>query len=189
MSRESERVRKRKRPAYKMNLLIISDTHGKYGKISDVIELQRVLPRKDRPTYLLHLGDGANDVERAEIPKDMNVISVKGNCDRFYDDTPSIRIFTLFGKKIVAFHGHEFSVKHSDVKAEEYAIMNDADILLYGHTHRRTEYIVKSGEAVGNTVANKDLYVFNPGSLGYDNSFGVITVTDSGVLFSFGHIK
>ena len=173
-----------------MNLLVISDTHGKYRKISDVIEIQRGLPKKDRPTHLIHLGDGASDLERVDISKDICPFPIRGNCDVFcFDDIPHERIFTLFNKKIVAFHGHEYSVKHSDVKAIEYAIKNEADILLYGHTHKRTEYTVRCGEPVGNTKAIKDLLVFNPGSLGYDGSFGVLTINENGVLASFGNIK
>ena len=173
-----------------MNLLVISDTHGKYGKISEVIKLQRGLQSKDRPTHMIHLGDGALDIERAEVPQDMCAFSVRGNCDRFCSDgIPNERIFTFYNKKIVAFHGHEYSVKHSDVKAVEYAIMNGADVLLYGHTHRRAEYTVRCGEAVGNAVATKDILVLNPGSLGYDGSFGVLTIKDNGALASFGSIK
>lgn len=173
-----------------MNLLVISDTHGKHSKISDIIVLQRGLPCKNRPTHLIHLGDGALDLERASIPQDMCVFSVRGNCDIFCSDNiPDERIFTLFNKKIVAFHGHKYSVKHSDVKAVEYAIMNDADILLYGHTHRCAEYTVRCDETVGNAKATKELLVLNPGSLGYDGSFGVLTINENGVLASFGSIK
>ncbi len=173
-----------------MNLLVISDTHGKYKKISDVIELQTPLGERERPTHLIHLGDGVLDLDRIVIPQNMCAFSVKGNCDRFYDGSiPSERIFTLYEKKIVAFHGHEYSVKYGDVKAVEYALLNDADILLYGHTHRRTEYTVRCGETVGSVKAKKDLLVFNPGSLGYDDSFGVLTISENRVLASFGSIK
>lgn len=190
MSRGSERVRKRKRRAFKMDLLVVSDTHGKYNKISEVIELQTAIPKKDRSTYLLHLGDGVSDLDRAKIPEDMCVFSVRGNCDVFYaEGIPNERVFTLFGKKIVALHGHGLSVKQGDVLAIEYAIKNEADILLYGHTHKRTEYVVRSGESVGRELVKKDLLVFNPGSLGYDNSFGIITINENGILASHGMIK
>ena len=57
-----------------------------------------------------------------------------------------------------------------------------ADIALFGHTHERyEEYLPEYG-----------LWLFNPGALAYpergEPSFGLLTVTPGGLLFSHGEI-
>ncbi|MBQ9428630.1 MAG: metallophosphoesterase family protein, partial [Clostridia bacterium] len=56
-------------------------------------------------------------------------------------------------------------------------------IALFGHTHRRCEeYIPEAG-----------LYLFNPGSIGSSRdgvySYGILTLDEKNVLFSFGEVE
>ena len=61
-----------------MQILVVSDTHGAYDVLRDVI---RSHPKAE---LVIHCGDGENDVAqyRREFPDDAKrVLIVRGNCD------------------------------------------------------------------------------------------------------------
>lgn len=73
------------------------------------------------------------------------------------------------GKKIFFIHGHPYYVKHGYERIEEEAKNRGADICLFGHTHiPYTEY--KDG-----------IYFMNPGAV-FNGSYGIIDITDSGIM-------
>ena len=174
-----------------ISLLIVSDTHGRHYLLQELLERQLELDDKFRPRHLIHLGDGVDDIEKCKASERFCIHEVRGNCDGIFylNVAPKERIIELGGYKILAMHGHAFSVKSGEDRAVEYAAKLGADMLLYGHTHVKTSYTLRKGVAFGNTVLNKDVLVANPGSLGYDGSFGVVTISDAGMDFSFGSIK
>ena len=174
------------------NILVVSDTHGRYFALEEVLDRQLKLDAKFRPTHIIHLGDGAADVEECAIGK-MCVHAVRGNCDDFFfsysKGLEKEKIIVLNGYKILIMHGDSYSVKNGDERAIARAVECDADLLLYGHTHVATSYTVSSGTCVCQKNLHKDIKVMNPGSLGYDGKFGTVCLSDNGILLSHGSIK
>lgn len=167
-----------------INILILSDTHGRADRVRDVIALQT-----QAPDYILHLGDGFPDLERCDTG-DATVLCVRGNCDTVNDGTPDERLLTVGGLKIMMMHGHKFGVKSSLEYAVEHAAEARADILLHGHTHIQHETIFPEGSSVGTHRLEKPITVFNPGSAGgiFTGSFGTLTIRDGVALFGCGRL-
>ena len=176
-----------------MTFLVVSDTHGRCFALEEVLERQLKLEEKFRPTHLIHLGDGICDLEGSALAQRLCLHTVRGNCDNLFyavaHEIPKERLIEFYGYKILIMHGDGCQVKSGDVKALERAVSCNADILMYGHTHLATSYTLKKGARVGDAVLEKDLSVFNPGSLGYSGSFGTLTLSDSGIILSHGSIK
>lgn len=139
-------------------LLIISDTHGDYDVLCDIIE--EFGPQSDA---LVFCGDGICDIgmyiqESYEDEKlrDLlpNIIALtKGNGDSerypiIYSDPdssektrhvltiPNRVEFTAAGRNIIAVHGHKHSVESGIDILSATASTLDADLVFYGHTHR-----------------------------------------------------
>ena len=91
------------------------------------------------------------------------------------------------GKKIFMMHGHRYMVKSGYTVAAEKAIKKGADILLFGHTHQPLCLLIGAGARVGDTVAQKDLWIFNPGSI-REGCFGTLTVKNGQVLLNNAYI-
>ena len=174
-----------------MTLLVVSDIHGRGSRLGDMLDAQI-----SRPEMILFLGDGYADVSRAEL-NGIPAVSVRGNCDVWslvgMEDIPDERILDLDGRKILMMHGHSRGVGYDVERAVGYAASRGADILLYGHTHVKFYHRYEAGETVGGVVLEKELHVFNPGSLGQprdggEPSFGVIEARREGLLFSWGKV-
>ena len=177
-----------------MKCLIFSDTHG-----NDRLIYKALLAHKDAEV-LFFLGDGLSDLAGVNLTA-FNVmpIYVKGNCDfnpDAYFSVPPRRVETveLMGKRIVITHGDAFNAKYGTEELESLCEQMDADILLFGHTHQRLEQYVdvqKKYEGIAGYEQKlgtmKSYYLFNPGSAGgYDGSYGILTLTETSSLFSFG---
>ena len=58
--------------------MIVSDSHGRYERLSELLDRQRGVDA------LMFLGDGLADLERADAYlRGFSVFAVKGNCDSF----------------------------------------------------------------------------------------------------------
>lgn len=110
-------------------LVILSDSHG---NINAIESLARLFMEND---YVVHLGDGANDIRsfRKEYPE--KVYQCAGNCD-FISPLPEEDILEIEGVRIFYCHGHKYGVKSDLTALAEKAKACDCDIALYGHTHR-----------------------------------------------------
>jgi len=165
-----------------MKCLCFSDSHG------DSRNMREALSRHPDAEVVFFLGDGLSDIEPiVSADRSRAWIYVRGNCDFFHTTLPG-RIkktekVTLMGYKIVLTHGDVCGVKYGDDGILRLAEAEDADIALFGHTHLPRENFVRAESGRG-------IYLFNPGSIGRDypapRSYGVITLTESGVLFSHG---
>lgn len=146
-----------------MRILVLSDSHGARRKVEDV------LLRQSKAEVVLHLGDGADDLEyaRVEYPA-MAFYQVEGNCDRCCD-FPDVEQLTIEGQRIFFTHGHLFGVKRGIDALLEHGRSKGADIVLFGHTHRPE------------TGYEDGLYWMNPGSL-REGSYGFIDITDKGIV-------
>jgi putative phosphoesterase len=154
-----------------MKILVFSDTHGDKSKI------QQAMLSHSNADVIVHCGDGENDLEamKGMFPYKA-YYNVRGNCD-FCSSLDPVLEFTLEGKKFMVTHGHLYNVKWGTQNLIYSALEKKVDIVLYGHTHiPENEYI-------------DGLYVMNPGSChGYGATYGVIEITDKGILTSIVNI-
>lgn len=125
------------------------------------------------------LGDGLFDLSslRAKY-KNAAFLSVRGNCDPLAESADALGKITLEGVRIIYAHGDRHGVKYSTSHLFKYAEDNSADIFLFGHTHTpHLEY-------------RDGIYIFNPGSISGRGAsvptYGVMNITDKGVLLSHG---
>ena len=164
---------------------MLSDSHGRVDKI------ERSLRLFGAPTAILFLGDGLCDLARAEL-SGARVYAVRGNCDAvstLFGESVPLQSMRRFGEyNIMSMHSHLFS----PLGAQEYAARQGADILAFGHTHKRYEKYYPAGSVIGGYEIEKPLWVINPGSVGQPRdgacSFGRISIGEAGVSLSFGEI-
>ena len=165
-----------------MDFLIVSDTHGRADRVEALL-------RRARADILLFLGDGLRDL--VAVPDGITLRTVRGNCDFFgIDDAPEERLEVFGALRVFMTHGHRYHVKSGLGAALAAAVARDADVLLYGHTHRAEILQLAPGDEVGGRVLQKPLIVLNPGSLGQPPdgkpTFATLTVCPNGILPSIG---
>jgi uncharacterized protein len=128
-----------------MRIGIISDTHN--------LLRAEVFERLRGVEHLLHAGDiGSPDILH-ELGAIAPVTAVWGNTDDWdiREMVPEVARVTLGGASIVVVHGQQFGSPTPAKLAEAYP---DADLVVFGHTHRPLI------ERVGRTLT------VNPGSAG-----------------------
>lgn len=160
-----------------MKCLCFSDSHGYTSGI------RRALSAHPDSEVVFFLGDGLCDIEPI-ISENQNRawIFVRGNCDIRREinsiEAKIVESITLEGKKITLTHGDRYGAKHGHGELLALAKRTGSDIILFGHTHTPHE----------SYNSDMGVYLFNPGSIsgGYSSpkSYGIITLTAGGVLFS-----
>lgn len=167
-----------------MEFLIFSDSHGRVENIQAAIERQI-----KNPDAILFLGDGARDLDRLFLI-DTPLWAVRGNCDWASSDyaDKTERLLFFEGHTILLCHGHEWGVKGGLSALIAHAAEVGADIVLFGHTHVPTITTIAAGETIGKTVLSRPMYLFNPGSIGYEGNFGVLILKGESVLLSHGSL-
>lgn len=146
-----------------IRILTVSDTHG------SCYTLGRVLDRHPDAHSLLHLGDGAADMEELLPTCRIPVYQVAGNCD-FCAHHPAEQEIRIGGAVLFFTHGHGYSVKSGIGRLEVEARRRGANVALFGHTH---EPLCRY---------ENGLYLINPGSLRFGGSYAIIDITDRGIL-------
>ena len=158
-----------------LKCLVLSDSHGMIDRLRTAVK------RAGNIDVLFFLGDGLSDLaEVISLFPSVSFMAVKGNCD-FFDPIPGrsvrkIDSITLNDKKIVMTHGDLYGAKYGLDGLISLAANMSADVILYGHTHERAETYIDG------------VYYLNPGAVRGDRnppSAGILTLTESGVLFSF----
>ncbi len=154
-------------------LLVLSDTHGKLGKLlqDSGSELVHHLNESDR---IFHLGDGEEDIRKLALLYPTKLEYVNGNCD-LADDTP-VRIIDIENTRFLLTHGHKFSVKTNLMKLELECRYREADVGLFGHTHRVTY------EDLGG------LTLLNPGSVATSKTYMQIVVDGDKIMYKIFQI-
>lgn len=140
-----------------MKILVFSDSHGRVAPMERAIRLEQ-------PDQIFHLGDCVPDgtaLKKYGIP----LLQVAGNCDPGSQE-PEIRVLELEGVRIYMTHGHLHGVKTLYQRAIYAALGEDAQLLLFGHTHRAECYY------------DQGLWLLNPGAVGAWGSYGVILLAD-----------
>lgn len=175
------------------DILIVSDTHGRKTRLEDLIAYRQKLIKNQEPLTIIHLGDGLNDLF-SSLQYD-NVIShvVRGNCDTsigdrmspYGEDIPIYSLIYLGRYRALITHGHAFSVKNGYEEICREASRQNADFVLFGHTHLPLLEYIEKGSIRG---VERDLVLFNPGSLSsmFDATFGNLSISENGFLFSHG---
>ena len=119
---------------------------------------------------ILHAGDVNARSTLVALAQIAPVEAVRGDHDRTLDDLPAVRELTVEGKRIVLVHGHRarwieephtllwtlslgFFRPHAGLPRALRRRFPDADVIVYGHTHR----------AEASTVDGA--LVFNPGGV------------------------
>ena len=121
---------------------LISDTHG--------LVRASVFAALDGAELILHAGDVGDGV-LAELRAIAPVRAVCGNTDPLGDpELPPAQELTLDGVRIHVSHGHELGAPTPEKLLATY----DADVIVYGHTHR--QLVVHAGGR----------WVVNPGAAG-----------------------
>ncbi len=148
-----------------MRILVVSDTHGDYGA------LQRAILAQPHAEVVIHLGDGAEEAERAQAAfPEKRFLRLRGNCD-WGSKLPAFLVEEFSGKRFYCTHGAAEEVKFGLYEAERRAREYKANVLLFGHTHTPLcEY-------------DDGLYLLNPGSLhGFGATYGFVDVTKAGIV-------
>jgi len=155
-----------------MKILVVSDTHGRWGALYNVIKAH---PDADT---VIHLGDGNDDLERIRIEfPHQTLVGVAGNCDFLAaSGIRSTCVLEADGKTIFFTHGHNYRVKSGEGLVEQAARARNADICLYGHTH------------VPCCEFRSGLYIMNPGSVGHPRdsqpTCGIIEINNGRITMS-----
>ena len=172
-----------------MKCLIFSDSHG------DIYSLDRAIRTHRDADILFFLGDGLSDLDALSVPEDMMVIAVRGNCDfsGVYRGAfvKSLEKITLMGKTIVLTHGNLYGAKYGEGGLLRLAMEENADIVLFGHTHTPVElfrYLPSETTEEEDATEEHPVTLFNPGSLGStSHTYGILTITETTYLFSHAH--
>jgi len=141
-----------------MTILLVSDSHNDYQALD---QLMAKYPNMD---LYLHAGDSEQD-EFSIKP----FISVRGNCDHYYD-FPNFLV-------IPSPHGNIY-VQHTPYVSKSVINEHNAKIVIHGHTHvRRNERI------------NGILFI-NPGAISYsrdkfDGSYAILEIDSQNVEVKF----
>lgn len=144
-----------------MKILVFSDSHRSMSGMYMAID-------RHHPDQVIHLGDLVQDAETlADVYPRLPICRVPGNCDGWTTE-PLKRQITLAGKEFLLSHGHLWNVKNGYDRAISDARAAQADMLLFGHTHRSLCQQMEDG-----------LWVMNPGAS--RSSYGLIEIRD-GVL-------
>ncbi|MBQ7907487.1 MAG: metallophosphoesterase [Clostridia bacterium] len=158
-----------------MKMLVFSDSHGRADRIVEAIDLH-----KNNTDVVIFLGDGLSDIEylRQGYPQ-IAFYMVKGNCDFFTGSVHSEQVITLDGIRIFITHGHLYGAKSRYESMTYRAAELGCDAAFFGHTHLAEDNIYD--------VYDKRIHLFNPGSIGYEGSYGIVN-TSKGVLVT-SHAK
>ena len=113
-----------------MKILICSDSHTRLDYFQKVIDFEE-------PEMIIFAGDHSTDaIDMSLVYSEIPFKIVRGNTDYFDKDTRDIEIFEVNGKKVFLTHGHLFGVKSNLNEIEKKAVSENADICIFGHTHR-----------------------------------------------------
>ena len=141
-----------------MKILLVSDSHGDYESLD---RLFKIHPNMD---LYLHAGDSEQD-EFSIKP----FISVRGNCDHYYDFPNYLVIPSPAGN---------IYIQHTPFVSKSIISEHKAKIVIHGHTHTRRN------ELIGGI-----LFV-NPGAISYardkyDGSYAILEIENNQIEVKF----
>lgn len=155
-----------------MRILVFSDTHG------DVHTITGIVRQQSTAEIVIHCGDGEEQSQRIkEQFPDKMVIAVKGNCD-WGSSLNLVETRTFLGKKLYITHGHMQNVKSTLQNLYYAAAEENADIVLFGHTHSPLRDYIDG------------MHILNPGSCrGYGATYAFIDMDEKGIFTNIVQTK
>lgn len=111
-----------------MKIIVMSDTHGNYPLALRACEMAGPVDA------IIHLGDGAEDVQLLKQVLPEPVISIAGNCDTG-SNAPRELLWESGNKHVLLVHGDRYGVKNSLARLEQRGLQLKADAVLFGHSH------------------------------------------------------
>ena len=127
--------------------IVFSDSHGKNDRMYDIIR-----KNQDQIDGLFHLGDVGDAAEDLSLMVKGTVYMDRGNCDT-YSKQHTENVFRLHGHRVAMTHGHNQHVERGVDILKYWALQNEADVVLYGHTH--VPFVEQSSQ----------MTILNPGSI------------------------
>ncbi len=159
-----------------MKILVFSDSHGKAKYIDEAIKIHAGVC-----DLVIFLGDGISDIEHIkEKYPTLTFFIVKGNCDFFAASYPNYSVLDLDGIRVLVTHGHLFGAKSGYERLVYSALEKEADAVFFGHTHMPTDEIIDWND--------KRVHLFNPGSIGFGGTYGVVNTSGKVLVCSHGKI-
>ena len=116
-------------------IIALSDSHGDVNALRDALDLAA---KRGKINAVVFLGDGAADFEQIRpslVKQGIQCHVVRGNNDWSSREEAEI-LFSVNGVKIFATHGHMWHVKYGIERLWFAAREREAQVALYGHTHR-----------------------------------------------------
>lgn len=155
-----------------MKVLVLSDSHSTIFD-SQIEEIKKY----GSYDILVHCGDKYKDAQKyAEKLNISTIYQVPGNCDFDVHDKELVITKIIENKKVLITHGHIHNVKENLQRLIRYAKENDADVVLYGHTHQSHNEIIDN------------ILFFNPGSTIFPKdgraSFGILEISADKIMSS-----
>lgn len=114
-----------------MRIGVVADSHG------TLYRLDRTLSLMGELDMIIHLGDYYKDIIKVNEKYKKDIIYIRGNND-YNQEVPLDKVIDVEGKRIFLTHGHNYSVYYDLFKLQLKAQEENADIALYGHTHRQS---------------------------------------------------
>lgn len=136
-----------------MKVLVMSDTHGY------LTNARRAIEKNPDIELIIHLGDYCRDVAQLiQLYPDKKFEYVYGNSDIGVGLIAAEKTLEIENRRIFMTHGHKYSVKWDLNRILAKAELENAQIVLYGHTH--IAVVEKASECT----------VLNPGSISESRS-------------------
>lgn len=143
----------------------MSDTHGNYPLALRACEIVEPFDA------VIHLGDGADDVQVLEQVISQPIISIAGNCDS-ESTAPRELLWIGGGKRVLLAHGDRYGVKSNLTRLERHGLQLQADAILYGHSH------------LASIATLSGMLCLNPGTLMKSDtptSFAILEIDSEGI--------
>lgn len=131
-----------------MKILIVSDTHRKNENYMKVLQMV------GKVDMVIHLGDIEGSEYTIQEAAGCPVEMVAGNND-FFSNLPFEKTLQIGKYCVMITHGHHYYINMGNEMLKKEAIVQGADIVMYGHTHKPVI-----------DVSDK-IIAINPGSLSY----------------------
>lgn len=141
----------------KADILVLSDTHGAYQRLVDVVG------KVDCDTVIF-CGDGIREAKAAQAMfGTKRFYCVRGNCDMFSDE-PALLKPLIGQRKLYITHGCEVPRSNACDSLIYNCAKAECDTLFFGHTHT-PECVTKNG-----------VFAVNPGSLCFGGTYAVVNI-------------
>ena len=160
-----------------MKILVFSDSHSHPKYIEEAIKIHGGVC-----DLVIFLGDGLRDIDyvKEKYPS-LAVFCVKGNCDMlFSSEYSNYSVVDLEGVRVLITHGHVFEVKSGLDRLASAAKELGASYAFFGHTHIPTDTAIE--------IDKETIHLFNPGSIAYGGTYGVVNTSRGVLVLSHGKI-